>query len=44
LKQIVARHEIGLGIDLDQNALRSLHRETDEALGGDAAGLLGGFG
>ena len=39
---IVAGDEIGLGIDLDQNALVGAVRDADEALGGDAPGLLGG--
>ena len=44
LEQIVARDEVGLGIDLDHDALGALDRDADQAFGGDAAGLLGGLG
>ena len=44
LEQIVARDEVGLGIDLDHDALGALDGGADQAFGGDAAGLLGGLG
>ena len=43
LEQIVARDEIGLGVDLDHDALGALDRDADQPFGGDAAGLLGGL-
>ena len=43
LEQIVARDEIGLGIDLDDDALLALDGSAGQTFGGDAAGLLGGL-
>src|SRR5215213_8148742 len=40
---IVTRHEVGLGIDLDHRALLRRNKHTDESLGGNATGLLGGL-
>ena len=44
LEQVVARDEVGLGIDLDHDALGALDGDADQAFGGDAVGLLGGLG
>src|SRR5581483_3369118 len=44
LEEIVARDEVGLRIDLDHNALRPLYLHADQALGGNAARLLGRLG
>ncbi len=44
LELVVARHEVGLGVDFDDGARRALHGDADEAFGGDAVGLLGGLG
>ena len=44
LKLLVAGDEIGLGIDLDDDAVMAMHGDGDEALGGDAARFLGGLG
>src|SRR6185312_1666823 len=44
LEQVVARDEVGLGIDLDHDALRARDLDADQALGSDAPGLLGGLG
>ncbi len=44
LEQVVARDEIGLGIDLDHDALGRRDGDADQAFGGDAAGLLRGLG
>ena len=44
LELLVPRHEIGLGIDLDDRALGAVDRDADQPLGGDAAGLLRGLG
>jgi hypothetical protein len=40
LEVLVARNEIGLGIDLDHDALGSFGDGRDQALGSDAAGLF----
>ncbi len=39
----VARDEVGLGVDLDDDAFGALHSDGDEAFSGYAAGLLGGL-
>src|SRR5712691_3912245 len=44
LEMIVARDEVGLRVDLDEDAFATLDRDPDQALGRDAAGLLRGFG
>ena len=44
LEIVVAGDEIGFGIDLDDDAEIGLHRHADEAVGGDAAALLGRLG
>jgi len=44
LEIIVAGDEIGLGIDLDDDAEIGLHRHRDEAVRRDAAALLGRLG
>ncbi len=44
LEVVVAGDEIGLGIDLDDDADIVLDRDADEAVGGDAPALLGGLG
>jgi hypothetical protein len=44
LKQIIACDEIGFGVNLDHDAFGALHRHADEAIGRDAAGLLGSLG
>ena len=44
LEQVVAGDEIGFRIDLDQHALGARDLDGDQALGRDAAGLLGGLG
>ena len=44
LEQLVARDEIGLGIDLDDGAGGAARRDPDKPFGGDAPGLLGGGG
>ena len=44
LEQVVAGDEIGLGIDLDHDALVGGHGNADQAFGGDAPGLLRGLG
>ncbi len=41
LEQLVLGDEIGLGVDLDDRAATTLDGDSDEALGGGAAGLLG---
>ena len=41
LERVVASDEIGLGIDLDQCRLLRVGGKADQALRGDAAGLLG---
>ena len=43
LELLVAGHEIGLGIDLDGDALVAIDGKRDQALGRDTAGLLRGF-
>ena len=40
---LVARNEVGLGIDLDHGAFILPHHMADQAFGGDAPGFLGGF-
>ena len=40
LKQIVAGHKVGFGIDLNEDALTRFDSDADEAFGGDAAGFL----
>ena len=40
---LVPRHEVGLGIDLDDHALVARRHSADQAVGGNAAGLLGRF-
>ena len=42
LEAVVAGNEVGLGIDLDHRALAAVGGDADQALGGHAAGLLGG--
>ena len=44
LEMLVARHEIGLGIDLHDNSLGAGGQHADQAFGGNAAGLLRGLG
>ena len=44
LEALVARHEIGLGIDLDDHAVIAAVREPHKALGRDASGFLRGLG
>jgi hypothetical protein len=44
LELVVPRHEVGLGVDLDQRAARALGRGADQAFRGDPPGLLGGGG
>ena len=44
LKIVVARDEVGLGIDLDDHADIVLDCDADEAVGGDAPALLGRLG
>ena len=41
LELLVARDEVGLGVDLDDDALGALGHRADQAFGRDAAGLLG---
>ena len=45
LEAIVARHEVGLAIDLGQHAQRAvvIELDADDAFRGDAAGALGGL-
>ena len=43
-KSRVAGDEVGLGVDLDDDAGLVAGQRGDEALGGDAVGLLGGLG
>jgi hypothetical protein len=44
LELVVAGDEVGLRIDLNQDALLVAGNDGDQALGGDAAGLLGSGG
>ena len=44
LELVVARDEVGLGIDLDERARVAADGDADQAFGGDAAGLLRGLG
>ena len=44
LEVVVARDEIGLRIDLDDDAEIGLDRDADQAVGGDPAALLGRLG
>ena len=44
LEQVVAGDEVGLGVDLDDDALGALDRDADQTFGGDAVGFLGGLG
>ena len=44
LEQVVARDEVGLGIDLDDDALGAGDGDADQAFGGDAVGFLRGLG
>ncbi len=44
LEIVVAGDEVGLGIDLDDDAEIGLNGDADEALGRHAAALLGGLG
>ena len=44
LEGVVAGHEIGLGVDLDDRSGAARRFDRDEAFGGDAPGLLGGLG
>ena len=44
LEQIVTRHEIGLGIDLNQHALVGAQRGADESFGRHSIGFLGRLG
>ena len=44
LEQVVARDEIGLGIDLDDDAFVGAHADADQTFGRDPTGLLGGLG
>jgi hypothetical protein len=44
LELTIARDEIGLGVDLDHDALGALGERADQTLGRDAARLLGGLG
>jgi hypothetical protein len=44
LEALVARHEIGLGIDLDDDAVIAAVRKPHKALGGDTSGFLRGLG
>ncbi len=44
LEFLVASDEIGFGIDLDDHAVRAMHRHADQTFSRDAAGLLGGLG
>ena len=43
LELLVARDEVGLGIDLDHDALGARRHRADQAFRRDAAGLLGGL-
>ena len=43
LKQVVARDEVGFGIDFDHDALGAFDRNADQSFGRDAPGLLGGL-
>ena len=42
LERLVARDEVGLGVDLDHRGAVGRRGDADQALGRDAAGLLGG--
>ena len=44
LELLVAGHEVGLGVHLDDGTRGALHRDGHEAFGGDAGRLLGGLG
>ena len=44
LEAVVARNEVGLGIHFDDGGVMARRFDGDEALGGNAAGLLGGLG
>ncbi len=44
LEQLVAGDEVGLGVDLDDDALGALDRDADQTFRGDAVGLLGSLG
>ena len=43
LELVVAGDEVGLGVDLEDRRRCARRLDGDEALGGDAAGLLGGL-
>src|SRR3954453_3033537 len=43
LEILIARHEIGFGIDLDDDAVIAAHRNGDEPFRRDAAGFFGSF-
>ncbi len=43
LEVVVAGDEVRLRVDLDHGGLGALGEDADKALGGDAAGLLGGL-
>src|SRR6185312_1774444 len=43
LEKIVARDEIGFGVNLDDDALGALHLDTDQAFGCNPAGFLRGL-
>ena len=43
LKLIVTRDEVGLRVEFDHGAFGACRNNADQALGGDAAGLLGGL-
>ncbi len=43
LELLVARDEVGLGVDLDHDALVARGHRADQAFRRDAAGLLGGL-
>ena len=40
LEQVVARDEVGFGVDLDDHALGALDGDANQTLGGDAIGFL----